>query len=292
VAHPVSLVGSPCRSARRLAGRTLLVQLRANPALSEGRTSREYVVHVPAGYAGMVPTPLVLYFHGAGGNAVGADADSGWSQLADRDRFLVVYPQGLPFGQGGPAAWASAGPTEYDIDDLSFVRAVVAQVERRFCVARGAVFATGMSSGGGMAGYVACALSGQVAAAAPVAGNHYTLTKLGCRPRRRVALLEIHGTADPVVPYNGTPATVDPIWPLPPIPTWVSVWAHLNGCRPDPAEATVAGHETLFTYRRCAPGAGVELYRLDGGGHTYPTSLGGQPTDAVIYHYFMAHTRS
>ncbi len=233
----------------------------------------------------------MLYFHGSGGSAAGADASSGWSELADRDRFLVVYPQGLPFGQGGPAAWASAGRVDYGIDDLAFVRAVLAQVEKRFCVARGSVFATGMSSGGGMAGYVACALSRQIAAVAPVAGNHYTLTKLGCRPRRPVAVLEIHGTADPVVPYRGIPPSVNPGWPLPSIPTWISAWAHLDRCRPRPAMKTVAPRETMFVYPGCAHGSGVELYRIGGGGHVYPATLAGKPTNVVIYRYFMDHRR-
>jgi polyhydroxybutyrate depolymerase len=243
------------------------------------------------GYTSSARTPLVLYFHGAGGSAAGANATSGWSELADRDGFLVVYPQGLAFGRGGPAAWASAGPIDYGIDDLAFVRAVLGQVEGRYCVARGAVFAAGMSSGGGMAGYLACALSGQVAAVAPVAGNHYTLTKLGCHPRRPVALLEVHGAADAVVPYRGIPASLDPGWPLPPIPTWVSAWAHLDHCRLRPVASTPAARETLFAYPGCAGRSGVELYRLDGVGHLYPATLAGQPTDAVMYRFFMDHRR-
>lgn len=280
--------------ARRAAtetGWSFTVRIRSSPAVSEGRSWRQYVVHVPTGYVASVPTPLVLYFHGSGGSATGSDASSGWSELGDRDRFLVVYPQGLPFGQGGPTAWASAGTVDYGIDDMAFVRALLAQVESRFCVARGAVFATGMSSGGGMAGYLACDLSEQIAAAAPVAGNHYTLTKLGCRPRRPVALIEIHGTGDPVVPYWGIPASADPGWPLPSIPTWVAAWVRLDRCRPRPRERAVAPHQTLLTYTGCAPGEGVELYRLEGGGHTYPATLAGRPADAVIYRYFIEHSR-
>lgn len=273
------------------AGRSFTVQVRVAPAVSEGRARRQYVMHVPMGYRPSAPTPLVLFFHGAGGSAAGAAAGSGWSELADRERFLVAYPQGLPFGQGGPAAWASAGPIDYGIDDLAFVRAVLAQVEGRYCVARRDVFATGMSSGGGMAGYLACALPEQIAAAAPVAGNHYTLTKLGCRPRHPVSLLEVHGTADAVVPYQGIPASVDPGWPLPPIPTWVSTWAHLDRCRPQPVESRPATRETVFAYSGCANGSGVELYRLDGAGHVYPATLSGKPTDRVIYRYFIEHGR-
>lgn len=287
------VLGSECAPDRHTgeAGRSFTVQIRAAPAVSEGRTRRRYVIHVPLGYVSSAPTPLVLYFHGAGQSAADADTSSGWSELADRDRFLVVYPQGLPFGVGGPVAWASAGPIDYGIDDLAFVRAVLTQVEGRYCVARGEVFAVGMSSGGGMAGYLACALSDQIAAAAPVEGNHYTLTKLGCRPRRPVALLEVHGTADAVVPYQGIPASVDPEWPLPSIANWVSTWAHLDRCRIRHVATTPVARETLFIYTRCASGSGVELYRLGGSGHVYPATLSGKPADTIIYRFFIEHRR-
>ncbi len=268
-----------------------MVGVPAVPAVSEGQARRQYIVHVPAGYKSGARTPLVVFFHGSGSSAAGADANSGWSRLADRDDFLVVYPQGLPFGRGGPAGWASAGPIDYGIDDLAFVRAVLADVEERYCVAPGEVFATGMSSGGGMAGYVACALSGQIAAAAPIAGNHYTLTKLGCRPRRPVGLLEVHGTADAVVPYQGVPARVDPAWPLPSIPAWVSAWTRADHCRARPVAHTPAVRETVFVYPGCAGGSAVELYRLDGAGHISPASLSGEPADLFIYRFFIEHRR-
>ena len=291
--RPSGIAASPgCALSRPSeAGRTFTLNVRSVPAASEGRRWRRYIVHVPVGYKPSVPGPLVLYFHGAGGSAAGASADSGWSTLADRDRFLVVYPQGLPFGPGGPAAWASAGPIDYGIDDLGFVRSLLTQVEHHFCVQPGAVFATGMSSGGGMAGYLACALSGQIAAAAPVAGNHYTLTKLGCHPSQSVALLEIHGTADSVVPYQGIPASLDPQWPLPSIPTWIAAWANLDRCLGQPFSRTIADGQTLVAYPHCHAGTTVELYRLEGGGHTWPAALAGEPTDDVIFRFFLAHRR-
>lgn len=276
------------------AGRTLVLDVRSVPAASEGRRQRQYIVHVPTGYTPSVPVPLVLYFHGAGGSAAGASAGSGWSALADRDRFLAVYPQGLPFGVGGPAAWASAGPVDYGLDDLGFVRSVLAQVERRFCVQPRAVFATGMSSGGGMAGYLACALSGQIAAVAPVApvaGNHYTLTRPGCHPNRSVALLEIHGTADTVVPYQGIAASLDPQWPLPSIPAWVAAWAGFDRCQGQPVSRAIADGQTLVAYTRCQGGTTVELWRLEGGGHTWPATLAGEASDNVILQFFLAHRR-
>lgn len=259
------------------------------PSVSEGRRQRRYILHVPIGYVASRPTPLVLFFHGAGGSAEAADAGSGWSQLADRDDFLVAYPQGLPFGPGGPAAWASAGTVDFNIDDLAFVREILTDVRRRACVSPGAVFATGMSSGGGMASYLACALSGQIAAVAPVAANNYVLTKLGCHPNERVSLLEVHGTNDRVVPYAGV---ADLVWPLPSIPFWMSRWAKRDGCESTPMIHAVAPHETMLTYAKCANHDAVILYRLDGAGHAYPAQLAGQPTDSVIYRFFRAHRRA
>lgn len=272
-------------------GASFTVRVAGDPRASEGRTRRVYVLHVPVGYVASVRTPLVLYFHGAGSSAERSDAGSGWSQLADRDRFLVVYPQGLPFGGGGPAAWASAGTVDYGIDDLGFVRRLLADVEHRVCVARGAVFATGMSSGGGMASYLACALASKIAAAAPIAANNYVLTKLGCHPTRPIALLEVHGTADQVVPYAGILRQLDPVWPLPSIPAWISSWARRDRCRTPPTQTRAAHDQTVITYRHCAAGEAVILYRLNGAGHTYPARLAGRPTDALIYSFFRAHQR-
>lgn len=272
------------------AGHSLAVWLRVNPATDEQHRFREYRLHLPDGYTPTARTPLVLYFHGAGGTAAQADRDSGWSSLADRDHFLVAYPQGLPFGGGGPPAWASAGPIDFGIDDLAFIHAVLADIEKRACVDRGAVFAVGMSSGGGMAGYLACALSDTVAAAAPVAANNYVLTKLGCQPSRPVSVLEVHGTADQTVPYSGTGARIAPAWPLPSIRAWITKWAQLDRCHRRPSIDTVA-RQTIFRYLRCMPGTEVTLYRINGGGHTYPRQLAGRPSDAVIYHFFTTHHR-
>ncbi len=288
---PPSPIGSVCKPhGSAIAGHSVSIWLRVNPATDEQHNLREYRLHIPDGYTPTTRTPLVLSFHGAGGTAAQTDRDSGWSSLADRDHFLVAYPQGLPFGAGAPPAWASAGPIDFGIDDLAFVRAVIADVQRRACVENGAIFAVGMSSGGGMAGYLACALSRTISAAAPVAANNYVLTKLGCRPTRPVSILEVHSTADPVVPYYGTSARISPQWPLPSIHAWVSAWAHLDHCTSRPTVNTTR-HETIFRYSRCSTGTDVILYRIDGGGHSYPRELAGRPTNAMIYQFFKTHRR-
>jgi polyhydroxybutyrate depolymerase len=138
--------------------------------------------------------------------------------------------------------------------------------------------------------YLACALSSTISAAAPVAANNYVLTKLGCRPTRPVSILEVHGTADQIVPYYGTSARISPQWPLPSIRAWVSAWAQLDQCTSLPIVSQTR-QQTIFRYRRCAAGTDVTLYRINGGGHTYPRQLAGRPSNAVIYQFFKTHRR-
>lgn len=99
----------------------------------------------------------------------------------------------------------------------------------------GRVFVTGMSAGGFMANRLACDRADVVAAVAPVAG---TLgSNVGCGPSRPVAVMEIHGTADPVVPYGGGPMVGrgGPI-DIVAAPELASRWRAIDGC-PAPVDA-------------------------------------------------------
>lgn len=266
-------------------GTSLELSVAVDPGTDEGRTRRGFLLHVPVDYDPAAPTPLVLVFHGHGGSAAGMERGSGWSTLADRHHLIIVYPQGLPMGPGGSSFWASAGPVDFGVDDLGYVGRVLDEVQSRLCVDPRRIDATGMSAGGGMAGYLLCRLSGRIAAAAPIAGNHYELTKVGCTPRRPVALLEVHGTQDTVVPYDGV---ADPAWPLPSIPQWLGYWRGHDHC---PAVATTflrIPHLTGLRWAPCDHGTEVVLYRSDGG-HAAPATLGGVPTSRVLAAFFARH---
>ena len=261
------------------------MHLAVDRATDEGRSRRSFRLHVPSDYDSAVPSSLVLVFHGHGGNPAGMERASGWSTYADRHQMIAVYPQGLPFGPGGTAFWASAGPVDFGIDDLAYVRKMLNNVQRHVCVDARRVYATGMSSGGAMAGYLACRLSGRIAAVAPIAGNHYELTKVGCDPRRPAALLEVHGTHDSVVPYDGIP---DPVWPLPSIPRWLGYWRTHDRC-PSRAEIFLRRHELVaMRWAPCADATAVELYRTDGG-HVMPSRLRPSSTPAVLSAFFAQH---
>jgi polyhydroxybutyrate depolymerase len=262
--------------------------LAVDPASSNGAHTRTYRLHLPATYRGDKPLPVVLAFHGYGGSAADMETSSGFSALADLQGILAVYPQGLLFPGDHLPFWASAGPVDAGIDDIRFVSQVLDDLQRTLCVAPMRIYATGFSNGGGMTGYLACRLSGRIAAFAPAAGNFYAVPG-GCTPSRPAPILDFHGTADPVVPYSGIPAAQNPQWPLPSIPKWLEGWATRDGCTGGPAIFLRVPGVTGEQWTRCRDGADVIHYRLENGGHTLPATLAGRATTGVIWQFFQAH---
>lgn len=285
---PVQTTGCGLASAIR-PGTSANITIPVNPAISEGNRTRMYRVHVPVGYQPKHPIAVVLVFHGAGGSAAGMERGSGFSAQADQHDFLAVYPQGLPNGVGGRAFWASVGPIDYGIDDVSFVSNVLDDLQKQFCIDPTRIYATGFSNGGGLTGFLACRLAGRIAAFTPLSGNFYNPPG-GCNPGRPVAILDFHGTADPILPYNGVSASQNPAWSLPAIPQWLQQWAARDGCATGPTifynVAPVVGEQ----WTHCRGNVSIVHYRTDGGGHASPPPINGQSVAAVIWQFFRQYT--
>ncbi len=259
-----------------------------NPAVSEGFHSRLYRVHVPASYETNRPQAVILAFHGFGGSAMGMDTGSGFSSLADQQDFIAVYPQGLPQGEGGKPFWASAGPIDFGVDDALFTSDILNDLQSKFCVDAHRIFVTGFSNGGGMSGFLACRLAGRIAAFAPLSGNFYALPG-GCNPGRPVPILDFHGSADPLLPYNGIPVSVNSAWPLPPIPQWLQSWATRNGCTTGPTIFLRQPNATGEQWTGCSQNASIVHYRIEHGGHSWPPAIAGQSAVSIIWHFFQQH---
>ncbi|GER90137.1 esterase [Dictyobacter vulcani] len=270
------------------AGTTENQAVAAHPAASRGQHTRTYLVHVPAQYSAKTAVPMVIIFHGHGGTAQEAEQDTGFSQLADKEQFIAVYPQGLP-DDGQMPMWASIGPLDYNIDETVFMNDMLDKLTKDFCVDTQRIYATGFSNGGGMSGFVACQLSTRIAAVAPISGNYYPL-QAGCHPQRAVPMLEIHGSADPIVPYNGISAKVNPQWPLPAVQDWLGEWAKRNGCTKGPEQFFQDKNATGFRWTDCHQNATIMHYRMEGEGHTVPAKIGNLPTEQVIWNFFKLHT--
>lgn len=204
---------------------------------------------------------LVLAFHGTGGSGPFMAGYSGLNGVADRSGFLVAYPS----AQEDPDQWGLGEDRRGD-DDLAVVDAIVAEVVARGCADRRRVYAVGVSNGGGFATRLGCERSGLIAAVVSVAGAYGGLAP--CRPDRPVSLLEIHGTADQVVPYDyAAPGGVL---------GWVRAWAQRDGCRAGPRRSVVAARVARLDWSSCRSGTAVAHLAISDGRHQWP---GATPPD-------------
>jgi polyhydroxybutyrate depolymerase len=234
--------------------------------------TREYLVHVPGSYRG-APTPMLLALHGGGGNADFQADDSKYKLISKSDAagFVAVFPSGYSrFPSGILATWNAGtccgAAQKNNVDDVGFIRAVIARVERQANIDKGRVFATGMSNGAMMSWRLACEAP-EIRAIAPVEGTDNTLS---CRPAHPVAVIEFHAADDPIVPFNGGagsgPSQTDFVSVL----ATQAKWLALDRASPAAARVlTVAGaHCDLHKANR--GGAPVELCVTDTGGHSWP----------------------
>jgi polyhydroxybutyrate depolymerase len=249
-------------------------------SLTAKGVARTYLRHVPPVANPAQPVPLVVDFPGYLETSGIEAQQSQLGAYGDTHGFVTVTPQ----APGPVYHWT----TTIGSPDVRFVGALLDDVERAVCIDTSRVYVTGLSNGAMMTSAVICAYSDRIAAAAPVAG--ITLIPK-CKPRRVVPVIAFHGTADPFLSYtgglgpkalalpapdgsdrtiqsSGAPASA---FRGPSVPKIVSAYAHRNGCRPQATTQAVAGDVTEFSYR-CPPGAEVELYRIAGGGHSWPGS--------------------
>jgi polyhydroxybutyrate depolymerase len=234
------------------AARTLTFRL---PSPDGVRTA---AVRVPAAATGHA-APLLVALHGGGDTGAQMEASSGLGRIADAAGFLVAFPDAT----GVHRYWnldERHGP-----DDVGFVAALVDRVAARACVDPHRIFAAGLSNGGGMAARLACALSGRIAGVVVVAGTVAHVPE--CGPGRPVSVLEIHGSADPHVPYTGDPETGAGA-----IRDWLADWATRDRCPGAPTHRTIARTVLGLEWDHCADGTRVAHLELLGGGHEWPGS--------------------
>ena len=251
----------------------------------DGR-SRRYLVHVPSARDATVPRPVVIVLHGAADDAVENRTWLNLDEVADREGFIALYPDGTgPFSDRlhmwnsgaccGSAQWGT-------VDDVGFVLAMLDDVAERTPVDATRVYVTGLSNGGMMAYRLAAEASDRIAAIAPVAGA--TAAVLG-DDVRTMPVLHVHSIDDRVVPYAGGETTIVPLVysiPHPPVEEVVRTWALHDRCPESPSDVTpwsAAGDGALdsqsvrrTTWSPCADGTEVVLMRLRGVGHVWPGS--------------------
>jgi len=262
--------------------------------LEFGGRTRTYLVHPPAGYDAKTPLALVLVLHGALQGAANVESLSGMSAKADKEKFLVVYPNGTS-RSGLVPTWNAGACCGYaqtnKVDDVGFLRALIDKLEHDYNVDPKRIFATGISNGGMMSYRLACELADRIAAIAPVEGAQ----DIDCRPSGPVSVLVFHGTADLLVPYNGgtTPFQLGSKRTDTPVSSTVGFWVKQDGCSKTPKHEE-SNQLRVDTYTGCQGGAGVTLYTLEGGRHMWPgTRLSGNdvPATDIMWSFFASHPK-
>jgi len=236
-------------------------------------TDREYLLSIPPSYNASKRAPLLFNFHGLGSDMQQQALYSGLNQKAGAEGYVVITPNGT----GTALRRWSFPPLPGSAADVNFVKAMLATTQRTLCIDPKRVFSTGISNGAIFSTVLACVLPGRLAAIAPVAGVNATdACRAGTPP---TAVLAFHGTADPIVPYNGgayfsgVNARRTAGIQAKPVDDAVANWARFDGCGTPATTTAVAGDVEHVTYPDCPPSGTVELYRVVGGGHTWPGAI-------------------
>lgn len=239
-----------------------------------GGQARSYRLFVPTGAQG--PAPVVVVLHDAGGTGDSIAQASQFDRAAAAGGFAVAYPESLRGTWNGGFCCGTA-PGE-GIDDVAFLDRLVDALSDDPRIDPDLVHLAGVSNGAIMAYRFACEHPTRIAGVGSVAG---TMVVDRCQPTEAVPVIEIHGTADQVVPFDGgqLPDFTQATQPVPSAIELAQHWATANGCA-QPTTRT-EGPVSTTTWEDCRDETSVRLVAIEGAGHTwYAREFG--PIDGAI----------
>ncbi|MCA1676029.1 MAG: polyhydroxybutyrate depolymerase [Actinobacteria bacterium] len=231
--------------------------------LDVGGLQRTYRLFMPSTLDRSRAAPLVLVLGGVGNSVEGMVQATQFDRMAQTGDFLVAYPEGI--NETWNAGYCCLARETTGPDDVAFLTRLIDDVQANNKVDPDGVFVVGVSVGGMMAYRMGCELADRIAGVGSVAG---AMILDECRPSRPVSVIEIHGTADGLVPYEGGRTAGGATQPSPPTTAVVGRWAELNRC-PTPGASHTEGAVTTLTWSGCAAGTSVKLVTIAGGGHTW-----------------------
>jgi polyhydroxybutyrate depolymerase len=173
-------------------------------SISVGGRERSYFAYVPANLPPQ--SALVIVLHGADMDGKGIRKSTGYEfdRLADRRGFAVLYPNGYR------RAWNDCRKTtpfpakRLNIDDMSFIRALISRFKLERAINDKRVYAFGYSNGGYMVLRLAIEAPDEIVAVAAVAACLPTRDSCACPQHGRTSrVMLVNGTADTETPYQG-----------------------------------------------------------------------------------------
>jgi polyhydroxybutyrate depolymerase len=236
--------------------------------------SRTYTLYVPAGASGNKSMPLVIALHGGLGQGRAMASLSGFSQLADREGFLVAYPDGLR-RHWRDGRTMPEGLVADDADDIGFMSALIDDAAKLQAVDPKRIYATGISNGAIFSNYLALKLGDRIAAIAPVAGGIASEVAADFHPAAPVSVLMINGRDDPLVPYDGG-AVGKTHGSIVSTERALQLWLEADDLNGQANSRDIAPKkagdcsEQMRSWSGGRNGSAVTVVALGGGGHTWP----------------------
>jgi polyhydroxybutyrate depolymerase len=254
--------------------------------------TRPYQYKVPSRYDRTKPTPLLILLHGFGASGSLQEIYFNFSALAEKQTFLYAYPD----GKQDPVGLRYWNAMEWccdffksGVDDVAYIKAIIADMSGKFNVDPKRVFIVGHSNGGFMAHRIGCELSEQVAGVVSLAGAQWN-DPSRCVPKQPIAVAQIHGTLDVVISYIGS-------LNYPSAHATVNIWANRNRCTGaltyggenlDLDTLLLGAETTVERYTGCPAQGPVELWSIQGGSHLPAIT---SHFTSLIYDFLMAHPK-
>ena len=254
--------------------------------LTHDNVNRNYLVYIPDSYDSEIDYPLMFVFHGFGGIATQFINTADMRDLAESNNFIVVYPQGLDLGGTG-SHWNCSNPSadnKSDVDDIGFIENLIDQLIVDYPVIDSKrIYAAGYSNGGFMSYYLACN-SKKFAAIGSVAGTMLDDSYQSCDAQFPTAMINIHGTDDFDVPYDGNTY-------YPSIPEVVDWWKNFNTTPNEDLLTNQDGSIEQYKYYNDAGDIYVEHIKIIGGGHYWDDKLNynGKNTSGLIWEFVSSY---
>ncbi len=240
-----------------------------NGTITHNNLQREYILYVPANYTGNSAVPLVFNFHGYTFTANDQMGNGDFRTIADTAGFIIVHPQGTLFN--GNTHWSVGGwTTGSTADDVGFTESLLDSLTSEYNIDLTKVYSTGFSNGGFFSFLLACQLSHKFAAVASVGGSMTPLIYNNCNPTHPTPILQVHGTDDGVIAYNGGAWS----WPIDDL---LQYWTGYNNGNTNPITMDIPDNNTSdgstvehIIFEGGDVGTTVEHFKVTGGLHTWP----------------------
>jgi len=236
---------------------------------------RSYLLKLPAAYQADKSYKLLLVFHGSGGSAGNMHSTAQFDQYSDE--YIVAYPnsQEVEWNEGCNCNVAH----RKNVDDLGFTSNMIAEIQQRHSVTPGEVYAAGYSQGGLFVQNLACNLPHAFKAVAVVAAPMSIQLASSCAPTQPVSMMMVHGTADPVLPYNGM---VHSNFGLISSPDAIALLAEKNSSLPYVLQKSLHANVNLSSYHNGKQK--FQLFSIKDGGHNW--QFAGFDTSRQILNFF------